>query len=545
MLKEQLAKLQSELRIARGQVATLDNQLTRSKTPPSKSPPFATTPNSSQRHHHQAPSPTTPAPSPKSNRKKSSSASRSRSLRKSSSSAASEQQTDGLSIRFISGPGIPSSRSPHPSSIMDDNSLPISDSGYVKDADGVWVPLNGNLSHSPSPNLPSLARFKSQSPAEPPRGISRIPISAVALGRVLAGDPIVPDHQATQADIAEEQEPVEESSEGVHRNGEYSSGASLSSPQIDEQTNTTSSSEPSGNQPPTVSRQPRGNPFFSSGGGRDRGTMIHQNSSADRTTNGGNTGKVITTLQSDLLYARTALDQSKSQLRLSQRAVESLNRQTEDLKESMSRLRLENEGLSKMLSRKERTVSELMERLKRSEAELGTLKLEKKELDISFKKISKETDEVVKDSVRRRDRAETQYEAVRSGVKSLSEGWKRDVSTLKQDISRLEEKHRKEMEDSRLKYNTLAKLHASRSGALSRIETDLTNLQSSKEGFIAQYTSELSGLKAHLEQDQKKSDEGLLLAREVSDECARFKRILRNHSHPAPDPPTTRHNPRP
>jgi DNA repair exonuclease SbcCD ATPase subunit len=293
--------------------------------------------------------------------------------------------------------------------------------------------------------------------------------------------------------------------------------------------------------------------------------MIHQHTTGlDRTTNGGNTGKVITTLQSDLLYARTALDQSKSQLRLSQRAVESLNRQTEDLKESMSRLRLENEGLSKMLSRKERTVSELMDRLKRSEAELSTLKQEKKELDVNYKKISKETDEIVKDSVRRRDRAETQYEAVRSGVKSLSEGWKRDVTTLKQDISRLEEKHRKEMDDSRLKYNTrqfllflkfliricalscphffadlniiVAKLHASRSGALSRIETDLNSLQSSKEGFIAKYTSELSVLKAHLEEEEKKSCEGLQLAKEVSDECARFKRLLRTHS----DSPSSR-----
>ncbi|EFP93857.2 uncharacterized protein PGTG_19754 [Puccinia graminis f. sp. tritici CRL 75-36-700-3] len=538
MLKEQLAKLQSELRIARGQVATLDNQLTRSKTPPSKTPPFGSSLNSSQRlqqqqqqqhssHSTQPSRPATPSRSPKS-RKKSNSASKSHSLRKSSSSANSEQ-TDGLSIRFISGPGIHSSRSPQPSSIMDDSSLPISDSGYIKDPDGVWVPLNSPPAHSPSLNLSSSARYKSPSPSEAPRGISRIPISAVALGRVLAGDPLVPDHQSFQADIAEEQEPAEDHCDSVPRNSEYSSGASLSSPQIDDQ-NTTASTEPPGSHPPAVSRQPRGNPFFSSGGGRDRGAMIHQNSNADRTTNGGNTGKVITTLQSDLLYARTALDQSKSQLRLSQRAVESLNRQTEDLKESMSRLRLENEGLSKMLSRKERTVSELMDRLKRSEAELSTLKQEKKELDVNFKKISKETDEVVKDSVRRRDRAETQYEAVRSGVKSLSEGWKRDVTTLKQDICRLEEKHRKEMEDSRLKYNTLAKLHASRSGALSRIETDLNNLQSSKEGFIAKYTSELSGLRAHLEEEEKKSSEGLQLAKEVSDECARFKRILRNHS---------------
>lgn len=419
----------------------------------------------------------------------------------------------------------------------DNNTLPITDSGYIKDSAGVWVPLNSPpaIINSPSSN-PSSHRDKPQSPADPSRGLSRIPISAVALGRVLAGDPHVSDHQPHPLDILEELEPVEEASENIPPTSVNSSSTSASSPPIDE-INGTPNSEPSGSQPSAVSRQPRGNPFFSSGGGRDRGAMIHQHTTGlDRTTNGGNTGKVITTLQSDLLYARTALDQSKSQLRLSQRAVESLNRQTEDLKESMSRLRLENEGLSKMLSRKERTVSELMDRLKRSEAELSTLKQEKKELDVNFKKISKETDEIVKDSVRRRDRAETQYEAVRSGVKSLSEGWKRDVTTLKQDISRLEEKHRKEMDDSRLKYNTLAKLHASRSGALSRIETDLNNLQSSKEGFIAKYTSELSVLKAHLEEEEKKSCEGLQLAKEVSDECARFKRLLRTHS----DSPSSR-----
>ncbi|KAH9471570.1 hypothetical protein MJO29_002650 [Puccinia striiformis f. sp. tritici] len=539
MLKEQLAKLQSELRIARGQVASQDNQSTRSKTPPNnKTPPFGSRRDSSSQRHQQASS---PVPSPQS-RKKTSSASKTRSLRKSTSSVNSEP-TDGLSIRFISGPGIPPSHSPHrTASIMDDSSLPTSDSGYIKDAAGVWVPLNTPLTNSPPQNLASSTSIKIQSPSDPSRGLSsglsRIPVSAVAFGRVLAGDSLVPDHQSTQSDIAEEHEPPEDACESGPRNSEYSSGASLSSPRMDDQ-NITTRSEPPGSHPSGVSRQPRGNPFFSSGGGRDRGAMIHQNSNSDRTANGGNTGKVITTLQSDLLYARTALDQSKSQLRLSQRAVESLNRQTEDLKESMSRLRLENEGLSKMLSRKERTVSELMDRLKRSEAELNTLKSEKKELDGNFKKISKETDEVVKDSVRRRDRAESQYEAVRSGVKSLSEGWKRDVTTLKQDISRLEEKHRKEMDESRLKYNTLAKLHASRSGALSRIETDLNNLQSSKDGFIAKYSNELSELKAHLESEEKKSNEGLLLAKEVSDECARFKRILRDHTDDSSKPTTT------
>lgn len=308
-----------------------------------------------------------------------------------------------------------------------------------------------------------------------------------------------------------------------------SSSPSLTSPVMEDQTGSVYLEPVEGLQP-SISRLPRNNPFFSSGGGRDRGAMIHQNQQNNlKASNGGNTGKVITTLQSDLLYARTALDQSKSQLRLSQRAVESLNRQTEDLKESMCRLRLENEGLSKMLNRKERTVSELIERVKKSESELNLLRQDKKELDSNIKKISKETEEVVKDSIRRRDRAESQYEAIRSGVRNLSDGWKRDVSLLKQDLSKIEEKHRKEMEDSRLKYNTLAKLHASRSGALSRIETNLSNLQTSKEEFITKYSKDLKEIKEKIEVDGDQCVQSFQLANEVALECARFKRILRSH----------------
>ena len=64
-------------------------------------------------------------------------------------------------------------------------------------------------------------------------------------------------------------------------------------------------------------------------------------------------------LQAGVSQARVALDNTKAQLRLSQRSVASLTRQTEDLKESRERLRLENEGLNNVVARKERLLQEV------------------------------------------------------------------------------------------------------------------------------------------------------------------------------------------
>lgn len=73
----------------------------------------------------------------------------------------------------------------------------------------------------------------------------------------------------------------------------------------------------------------------------------------------GNTTKVLADLQTGVLNARNALENTKGQLRLSQRQVSQLTRQTEDLKEVRERLRLENEGLNNVVARKERLLQEV------------------------------------------------------------------------------------------------------------------------------------------------------------------------------------------
>lgn len=74
---------------------------------------------------------------------------------------------------------------------------------------------------------------------------------------------------------------------------------------------------------------------------------------------GGNTTKVLADLQAGVVNAKNALENTKAQLRLSQRTVAQLTRQTEDLKDGRERLRLENEGLNNVVARKERLLQEV------------------------------------------------------------------------------------------------------------------------------------------------------------------------------------------
>ena len=73
----------------------------------------------------------------------------------------------------------------------------------------------------------------------------------------------------------------------------------------------------------------------------------------------GNTTKVLADLQAGVLNAKNALENTKGQLKLSQRQISSLTRLTEDLKETRERLRLENEGLNNVVARKERLLQEV------------------------------------------------------------------------------------------------------------------------------------------------------------------------------------------
>ena len=68
---------------------------------------------------------------------------------------------------------------------------------------------------------------------------------------------------------------------------------------------------------------------------------------------------MLADLQAGVMNARSALENTKSQLRLSQRTVAQLTRQVEDMRDGRERLRLENEGLNNVVARKERLLQEV------------------------------------------------------------------------------------------------------------------------------------------------------------------------------------------
>ena len=79
----------------------------------------------------------------------------------------------------------------------------------------------------------------------------------------------------------------------------------------------------------------------------------------------GGTTRVLADLQAGVMNARNALENTKGQLRLSQRTVAQLTRQVEDMRDGRERLRLENEGLNNVVARKERLLQEVFPGLQR------------------------------------------------------------------------------------------------------------------------------------------------------------------------------------
>lgn len=159
-------------------------------------------------------------------------------------------------------------------------------------------------------------------------------------------------------------------------------------------------------------RQYGESPFFASGASRERISK-----SAVSAQSGS--GKVISGLQSDLLQARSALESTRGQLRLSQRAVEFLGRQNDDLKETKERLSTEIEGLNRSLARKERLQEEALGRARVAEASLGELQQTHRAAVSSHKGKMKELEEGKHRSDEARAKAESEYGALSRGMKQV------------------------------------------------------------------------------------------------------------------------------
>lgn len=240
----------------------------------------------------------------------------------------------------------------------------------------------------------------------------------------------------------------------------------------------------------------------------------------------GGTTKVLADLQTGVVNARNALENTKAQLRLSQRSVAQLTRQTEDLKEGRERLRLENEGLNNVVARKERLLQEVLERARKAEAEAATLKSQLKSETTAAKKSVQEMKAALSESTALSQKSEREYITLRDSIKGLVESWRADTERLREEMLKREEKLKTEAEAMGKKYKTLLQEVQSAEGGRAEVKK-LQELDKRVASDVEQaWQDEIARLKAEVEKSSKESEAAATTARELSNELTRLRRLM-------------------
>lgn len=250
----------------------------------------------------------------------------------------------------------------------------------------------------------------------------------------------------------------------------------------------------------------------------------------------GNTTKVLADLQAGVLNAKNALENTKAQLRVSQRQVSQLTRQTEDLKEVRERLRLENEGLNNVVARKERLLQEVrrvllirafdgptdvggtlqvLERARKAEAEVITLKSQLKNETSTSKKTIKDMESSVTEYTARTQKAEREYTVLRDSIKGLVESFQTDAMNLREEVKRREDKLKTDAEEMGRKYKLLLEQvqKERESGGLGEVRWLLHENKRVAEQMEVTLTEEMRGLRGEVDRHAQESDEAIQTAR--------------------------------
>ncbi|KAJ3555978.1 hypothetical protein NM688_g2283 [Phlebia brevispora] len=245
----------------------------------------------------------------------------------------------------------------------------------------------------------------------------------------------------------------------------------------------------------------------------------------------GNTTKVLADLQAGVLNARNALENTKAQLRQSQRQVSQLTRQTEDLKEVRERLRLENEGLNNVVARKERLLQEVLERARKAEAEVVTLKAQLKTETTTSKKSIREMETALAESTARSQKSEREYIILRDSLKGLVESFKTDHERLREEMRKREERLRKEAEEVSKKYKRLVeevrKQQKAGGGGIGEVAKLKQESQEIRKELGERLEAKVDSLRDEVEQAAKHNEEAVKTAKNLSEELAHLRRLMR------------------
>ncbi|KAI9450074.1 hypothetical protein F5148DRAFT_987255 [Russula earlei] len=242
----------------------------------------------------------------------------------------------------------------------------------------------------------------------------------------------------------------------------------------------------------------------------------------------GGTTKVLADLQTGVINARNALENTKAQLRVSQRSVAQLTRQTEDLKEVRERLRLENEGLNNVVSRKERLLQEVLERARKAEAEAVALKAQLKAETTNSKKSLREMETALAESTAVSSKSEREYIALRDSLKGMKSAWRADVDSLREDMRKREENWRNEAETARKKYTKLLEESKARKADVQQVEILREEDTRIRREVEEDFREQIRALKVQVQSSSKASEKAEKTAEHLAGELARLRRLMQS-----------------
>lgn len=242
----------------------------------------------------------------------------------------------------------------------------------------------------------------------------------------------------------------------------------------------------------------------------------------------GGTTKVLADLQAGVVNARNALENTKAQLRLSQRTVAQLTRQTEDLKEGRERLRLENEGLNNVVARKERLLQEVLERARKAETESTALKTQLKSETSTSKKTIREMELALAESTALSQKSEREYITLRDSIKSLTESWKADTDRLRDEMRRREERLRNEAESVGKKYRLLLEEIKTNKDSSESVKKLIEEDKKAGKAVEQSWLDEIEKLKEEIQRSTEQGEQGDQTVQQVAAELARLRRLMRN-----------------
>ncbi|KAH9995490.1 hypothetical protein BJV77DRAFT_1066218 [Russula vinacea] len=250
----------------------------------------------------------------------------------------------------------------------------------------------------------------------------------------------------------------------------------------------------------------------------------------------GGTTKVLADLQTGVINARNALENTKAQLRLSQRSVAQLTRQTEDLKEVRERLRLENEGLNNVVARKERLLQEVLERARKAEAEAVALKAQLKAETTSSKKSLREMEAALAESTALSSKSEREYITLRDSLKGMKSAWRADVDSLREDMRKREERWRGEVETTGKKYAKLVEESKARKADVQSVGLLREEDARIRREVEDEFREEIRALKERVQSSSAASEKAEKTAEHLAGELARLRRLMRStDQQPAPE----------